>query len=104
MVQQRRFESVRFNTYDKEQAIREILRHYQVAPYYAFYVGDTVDGLIQARKTGVTTIAFTGGDTSGESIHTAQPTQVVGSFDEIAYIFERNLTSIPTRRYMPPTL
>jgi phosphoglycolate phosphatase-like HAD superfamily hydrolase len=83
----RYFEHVLFDAHDKEIGILAMLDRCKILPRYAFYVDDTVSGIQQAKRAGVTTIGFIHGQNSERLIRAAKPDHVVGSMMDILHFF-----------------
>ncbi len=81
------------NGWTKEVGLRETLSEFSVPPQNAFYLDDTFNGLMQAKKLGIATVGFTGGYNSELRIRAAEPDYVVHSLSEVIDILKGQAAS-----------
>jgi FMN phosphatase YigB (HAD superfamily) len=92
-----RFTRIHLCVRNKKKTIRNILSQLRVKPQHAFYVDDRADGILQARSLGVTTIGFTNGYDSAESIRAVKPDFVIDSLMQILEIYRTPYYPQPRR-------
>jgi len=80
------FDMITFNARAKDEALVQTLDHFGVRAEDAFYLNDTAEGLLDAKKLGMDTIGFTGGFNNRRRILSAGPTYIVDSLKEIAWL------------------
>jgi len=83
------FDHVRGGAWPKNEALAEVLIHFDVKPEEAFYIDDTHEGISIAKKLGMKTFGFTEGYNTRERIIDAKPTYVVSSLEEAFFVLDR---------------
>jgi|GEM_PF-256244 len=87
------FDHVRGGASPKNEAIAEVLIHFDVKPEEAFYIDNTYEGISIAKELGMKTFGFTEGYNTRERIIDAQPTYVVRSLEEAFFVLDRAFTN-----------
>lgn len=68
-----KFDLVVSRVRNKAEVMKTAMENFGVKPNEAFYVGDTVSDVEEAKKAGVVSIAYTGGFNSREKLEAAKP-------------------------------
>lgn len=76
------FESVILEVEEKAAVINDLARRRRLDPQDIFFIGDTVDDIVQGNAAKVATIAYAGGYHSATALRGAKPCHIVNSFDE----------------------
>ena len=80
------FEHVETGVKKKTKAFFSLTEQYDINPYKAFYVDDTLEGLRAAKQAGLTTFAFTQGLDNLERLKQAEPDAYINNLKELLQI------------------
>ncbi|MBI2024728.1 MAG: HAD family hydrolase [Candidatus Harrisonbacteria bacterium] len=80
------FDAYFAQAYDKEIKIREVLNTFQCKPEEAFYVDDIADGILAAKRVGVTSIGVAHGYNSKAKLASSKPDYLADNLFEVIRI------------------
>lgn len=80
------FDEVVIDALDKNKALNDLIKKYNIRPEKAFFVGDTNQEIEAGKQAGVKTIAVTWGSSSAEKLKAENPDFIVNSIVELEKI------------------
>jgi phosphoglycolate phosphatase len=85
---QKQFKEIITSTYVKEDAIRHLVKKYNLSPQETFYVGDTSGDITSGRAAGVRTIGITWGFQPKEILKKSKPDFLIDDISELKEILK----------------